>query len=237
MAWRAASATICSRRLLKNGSAATRSAPGPCLHDIRKGRFDLGLAAGVEDRDFFPDRAGRRLGFSDVGHSRREIRVHEHRDGRGRGNEIVQQSQTLLGQLRGEDVDSGRIAAGSGEAGDEPQLDRIGAGVEHDGDRCGRGLDRSSGSFAADRDDDGDLAANEIGRQRRHPLILALGPAVLDRDVAALDEASFLQALAEAGDEMRERTGRRGTEEPNHRHRRLLRARRRAANAHAAPAE
>jgi hypothetical protein len=72
------------------------------------------------------------------------------------------------------------------------------AGVDHDGNLCGRGLGSSGGSFAADRDDDSDLAANKIGRQRRHPVVLALGPAILDRDVAALDEAGFLQAPSDS---------------------------------------
>src|SRR5262245_29773949 len=122
----------------------------------------------------------------------------------------------------GEDVDTGRIAVGSGEAGNEPSLDRIAAAVEHYGDRCRRSLGSSSGRFAADRDDDGDLAANEIGSQRRHSLVVALGPAVLDRDIVALDEAGFLETFTEAGDEMREWTGRSGTEEPDHRHPLLL---------------
>src|SRR5262249_23002570 len=47
-------------------------------------------------------------------------------------------------------------------------------------------------------------------------------PTILDRGVAALDEASFLQAPVEAGDEMRERTGRRGAEKSHHRCRCLL---------------
>src|SRR5262249_46785091 len=81
-------------------------------------------------------------------------------------------------------------------------------------------------SFAADRHDDGDLTANEIGRQRRHPVILALSPAILDCDVSALDKASFLQAAAEASHQMRERTGRRCAEKSHYRHRRLLRSRR-----------
>ena len=136
----------------------------------------------------------------------------------------MQQPQALLRQFRGEDVDTGRIAVGTGEAGDEPRLDGIAGAVEHDGDRCSRSLDRSSGRFAADRDDDGDLAANEIGGQRGYSLVLALGPAVLDRDIVALDEAGFLETFAEAGYEMRERTGRSGTEESDHRHCRLLRA-------------
>jgi hypothetical protein len=53
---------------------------------------------------------------------------------------------------------------------------------------------------------------------------LALGPAILDRRVAALDEASFLQASAEACDEMRGRTRQCCVEKPYHRHGLLLRA-------------
>jgi hypothetical protein len=37
---------------------------------------------------------------------------------------------------------------------------------------------------------------------------VALGPAVLDRDIVALDETGFLETFAEASDEMREWTGR-----------------------------
>ena len=50
--------------------------------------------------------------------------------------------------------------------------------------------------------------------------------AVFDQNVLALDEACFLQTLAEPGDQVRE-VGERGVpQETNNRHRRLLRARR-----------
>ena len=51
-------------------------------------------------------------------------------------------------------------------------------------------------------------------------------PAVFDRDVLALDEACFLQALAERDHEVRGVSERGVPEETNNRHRRLLRARR-----------
>ena len=71
------------------------------------------------------------------------------------------------------------------------------------------------------------LAADQIGRQRRQPIELALGPAIFDRDVAALDVAGFAQALAERGQVRRSRTlSAIAAEKPDHRHRRLLRARR-----------
>jgi len=40
---------------------------------------------------------------------------------------------------------------------------------------------------------------NQIGRQRRQPITSALGPAVFDDDVAALDIAGFRESLAEGG--------------------------------------
>jgi hypothetical protein len=53
---------------------------------------------------------------------------------------------------------------------------------------------------------------------------LIVGPAVFNRHVLALDEARFLQALAVCADTFRNRVRRSGVEEPDHRHRWLLRA-------------
>src|SRR5262249_25552960 len=50
--------------------------------------------------------------------------------------------------------------------------------------------------------------------------------AVFDRDVLALDEACFLQALTEGGHEVHSVSERGVPQEPDHRHLRLLRARR-----------
>src|SRR5262245_42867903 len=50
--------------------------------------------------------------------------------------------------------------------------------------------------------------------------------AVFDQDVLALDEACFLQTLAERGDQVREVGERAVPQETNNRHGRLLRARR-----------
>jgi hypothetical protein len=44
------------------------------------------------------------------------------------------------------------------------------------------------------------LRANEIGRQRQHPIVLALYPTEFDRNVLALDIAGLFQALTEPGD-------------------------------------
>src|SRR5262249_17591734 len=55
---------------------------------------------------------------------------------------------------------------------------------------------------------------------------MIIRPAVFDRYILALDIAGFGQALTEGGSHRRVRPGRRTVEKPDHRHRRLLRARR-----------
>ena len=83
--------------------------------------------------------------------------------------------------------------------------------------------------------DHGDLPANQIGRQRRQPIELILGPAVFDRHVLALDIAGVFEALTKSAQTLRVAVGRYGAEESDHRHRRLLRARRERPRAAAPP--
>ena len=42
-----------------------------------------------------------------------------------------------------------------------------------------------------------DAAADQVGHQSRHPVVLAFQPVIFDRDVASLDAARFAQALPE----------------------------------------
>ena len=75
---------------------------------------------------------------------------------------------------------------------------------------------------ARGRDQHGNLASHQILRELRQPIGAALGPAVLNGNVLALDEAGFAQTLAESGHEMRKRTGRGAAEETDHPQRGLL---------------
>ena len=75
-------------------------------------------------------------------------------------------------------------------------------------------------------DDHGHLTTNQLSRHRRHSVVLPLRPAIFDRHVLALDIAGFLQALTERGHHGRVPARRCAVEEPDHRHRRLLRPRR-----------
>ena len=87
----------------------------------------------------------------------------------------------------------------------------------------------------AGRGDHGHLTADQVGHQRRQPIVLALQPVVLDRHVLALDVTGFAEAFAERGHIARVAFGRAVAEKPDHRQRRLLRARRERPSAAAPP--
>src|SRR5262249_51166736 len=93
-------------------------------------------------------------------------------------------------------------------------------------DRGGCCLGRQRRRGTASRDDHGNLLANQIGRQFRQTIVLPAGPAIHDPYVLTLDIAVLLQALAKSAQAVLEHLRRCGTEEPNDRHRPLLRPRR-----------
>jgi hypothetical protein len=70
------------------------------------------------------------------------------------------------------------------------------------------------------------VSADQIHGERRHTFEMLLGKTELDRDILAVDKPRFGQAFAERGGEMRNCRRSIGAEEPDHRHRVLLRARR-----------
>src|SRR5262249_42895429 len=72
----------------------------------------------------------------------------------------------------------------------------------------------------------GGVAADEVGRQPWKPIGLVVSPAKVDGNVLSLDDSGLLQPLPKRCDKWRGASSRRATEEPDHRHRRLLRARR-----------
>jgi hypothetical protein len=101
--------------------------------------------------------------------------------------------------------------------------------ASQEGDRDCRG--RRLGSkcwWDAGSGNHGYLTTNQIGRQGRQSIVLALRPTVFDRDVPALDVAGLVQTLPEAGQtDIGVGLGRAGAEIADHRHRLLLRVQRR----------
>src|SRR6266540_6522169 len=76
------------------------------------------------------------------------------------------------------------------------------------------------------RSDHRHLTAYQIGCEVGQSVVLVLRPAILDRHILALDVAGFTNALPECGQIACTISKRRAAEEPDHRWRSLLRARR-----------
>src|SRR5262249_34857373 len=88
----------------------------------------------------------------------------------------------------------------------------------------GFGRGRSRGSVGCG--DDSYAAVDKIGHERGQAIVAAVEPMVLDRHVLAFDVADFLEAFTKRSSLARGAFRRSGADEPNHRHHRLLRARR-----------
>jgi hypothetical protein len=134
----------------------------------REGRDYLIAVACVQHPDLQAHGAGRRFQVSQNQLGIRRIgRVDQRRHAGRRGHQFTQQFQSFRRQFAGEKVRSGEIPTRAREAGDKTELDRVGADVKDDGDRCGCSLGRACGSVAACGNNDCDLFLNQIFRQRR----------------------------------------------------------------------
>src|SRR5262245_45979135 len=92
--------------------------------------------------------------------------------------------------------------------------------------RCGFAMLPATSARFSERDVGACAPANQFFHEYRQPLELTLSPAIFDRHVLALDIAGVLEALAECAHTVRKRVRRCTAEEPDHRHGRLLCARR-----------
>src|SRR5262245_25565280 len=140
------------------------------------------------------------------------------------GEQLVQPLQSFPTQLRVQGGHPCEVAARSVEAGNETDLNRIGAGDEDNGNGARYSL-RSYRRLAV-RGNNGDLPASQIGCQCWQTIVVTFGPAVFDRHVPTIDIAVFSQALPKRDQEVCILLGRPSVKKPDHRHRRLLRARR-----------
>src|SRR5258708_3390792 len=198
---------------------------GPAFDNGREGRLEVTFAVNFQDNDLSPERARclkyvtllvleRRMPcvFSKVG-KRRRLR-----------NQLAQQVEPLGRKLMAKAGHSRDIAARPVQAGNEAVLH--GVRSDHEDDRYSGGgcLRRQGRAGSAGCDDHGHLIADEISSHCRQSLDLTIRPAVYHRHVLALDVAGFLEALTEPGQED-VLCGRTSVEEPDHRHRRLLRTR------------
>src|SRR5262249_5166840 len=90
-----------------------------------------------------------------------------------------------------------------------------------DRDRCGRRFGDKRSLRGGHAGYDRDLTADEVGCERRQPIVLQLGKAVFDPHIAALDKASLGETLTERRQIVRSHLGRSAVEKPDHWHRLL----------------
>ena len=133
------------------------------------------------------------------------------------GHKLTQELQPLRHQLLAEEIDTGRVAAGPGEAGDQTEPHGVFGHGEHDRNRgaCRLGRERRNG--AATGNDHSHRPTRQFACQLRQPIGSILGPAKFDHDILALDEARLPQALAKCAQAIRVGIGRSGMEEADHR--------------------
>src|SRR5262249_31901740 len=130
------------------------------------------------------------------------------------------------------EVPASRVAARPGKAGDQPMRDRVSANAKGDRDRRGRSFGRPRRRIA-NRSDNGDATADEVGHERRQAVVFAVQPMILHRHVLALYVAGFGEAFTERACMARGAIERPTADKADHRHR-LLRARRERPRSRAA---
>src|SRR5262249_25436280 len=177
------------------------------------------------DFDLLPDGQGRSLNVRDKGLCEGEVGIDQHGNAHGSRQQLMQQPKPLCPKFRRQDGDTGHVAARPVETGNAAELNRVAAGCEDDRDRRSRRLGRNCRGGVT-RSDHCHLTAYKIGCEVGQSIVLVLRPAILDRHVLAFDVAGFTSALPECGQKVRIVGRRQAAEKPDHRHRRLLRARR-----------
>ena len=189
---------IWARWLMKSRIIAHDQRTGPELRKACEGCVDLSCGACAQDVKLNPERARGVLRRSRFGLDNRVGRIDQHCDNGCIWQQFMQNLELLSRQIARQDRHAREVAAGAAEAGSEAELHRVDTGVEDD--RDGRGC-RLGGKRRgrAGRNNPGHPAVDQIGRQRRQSVILAVCKTIFDRHVLAFDVAGLFQALSDAG--------------------------------------
>jgi hypothetical protein len=150
-------------------------------------------------------------------------RIGEHRNARCRWHQFVEKPQPLCTQFTADKIDASRVAPRAAKTGDKTESDRVFANTEHDRNCGGCILSGNRGGSAARYRNDTHLPIHQISRQLRQPIVSTLCPTILDRDVLTLEVAGFSKTSSEGTQEPCIRFDSASVEQPNDRHRRLLR--------------
>src|SRR5262245_32587671 len=106
----------------------------------RKGRINIAAGGGLEDFDLLPGGQGRSLNVRDKGLCGSEVGIDHHANAQGSRLQLMQQSKLLCPKLCRDEGNTGNVAAGPVETGDEAKLKRVAGAYEDDRDRRSRRL-------------------------------------------------------------------------------------------------
>jgi hypothetical protein len=109
---------------------------------------------------------------------------------------LAQQLDPFRDQFAGQGAQASDVSARARQPGDDTGHQRIAARGHHDGNRCGGILGRHHGGRPA-RHDQIDVETSQLGRELRKALGAAIGRAIVDDEVLALDVAEVPQTLAQ----------------------------------------
>src|SRR5262245_31811220 len=222
IASRTVKATICCRRVAKNGSLPTKSALARrCRMAANAASISLGVLA-LRTNNCRP----RLRPASCASFSMRALSGSFGFASTAISAALGTSCKPFAGDQHVEPTHSRDIAARPVEATHEALVNRIAASREHDRNVLGRRHGGQYRSATSRRDDHVDLAADQIGRQDRQAIEPILRKTVLDRHVAAIDIAGFTQTTAERCQEVGPVILAKHVQEPDHWRRWLLRARR-----------
>jgi hypothetical protein len=143
-----------------------------------------------------------------------------------RGNQFMQQFEPLRPEVRTQRGHPREVASWMVEAGDKPARNWIAAQKKDDRNRHGRPLCGDCPRRGSRRSDNVHSTAHKIGCKFWQPIVMTARKAVFDCNIASFDVAGFSQTFVECGDEICELLRGNGRQKPDHRHCRLLRARR-----------
>src|SRR6516162_6305167 len=125
IAWRAASATTRSIRLLKRGSPPTSSAPVRAWTTLAKAASISRSVLAFNNWIFNPMTEAAAITSDVIGANNRIVGVLEKADRRNAGHQIMQQRYPLGPEFTDEHVEARQVASRTIEASDEAELHRI----------------------------------------------------------------------------------------------------------------
>jgi hypothetical protein len=113
------------------------------------------------------------------------------------GEHVLKELQLFPDEFGGQGGQSGDVATGPGEAGDEAAPHRIGHGHHHNGDSRGRLLGGQR-RWRRPHYQDVYLEPDQLGHEVGEPLVLPFRPAVLQDEVLAFDVAECAHPFSES---------------------------------------